>query len=183
MALKGAVIQTKVIQVTVIDEDGKSKSFNLDNPKQNLTFNQIRQALQPAIQGRWWINTTGSPVIGLKSANYTETTKTYVDGGEVSVTPSSLYFDDENQLDKTLTVSGAEIDDATGSSITATMDGTPISKDQLQFLLTITNENIRVQLVQEGITGTGQIVGNGQIYISAAGTTITIPVTINMQWT
>lgn len=49
------VTTTSVVQITVFDEQGRLKSFNIDNPKPNLTLNQIQNALQPAFIGRWWL--------------------------------------------------------------------------------------------------------------------------------
>lgn len=81
---------TSVVQITVIDEGGYTKTFNIDEPKDNLSLNTIKNALQPAIDGRWWLGNSGSPITGLKSANYSTSTKVQIEGGEVIITPSEL---------------------------------------------------------------------------------------------
>lgn len=81
---------TSVVQITVVDEGGYTKTFNIDEPKENLSLNTIKNALQPAIAGRWWLGNSGAPITGLKSAAYSTSTKVQIEGGEVIITPSEL---------------------------------------------------------------------------------------------
>lgn len=95
---------TSVVQVTVFDSGGYTKTYNLDNPKPNLTLNQIKNAFKIAIDGGWLLGNNFDPVIEVRSANYSEATKTSIDGAEVVVTPSTLNYDGNTQ--KSVTVTG-----------------------------------------------------------------------------
>lgn len=80
---------TSVVQVTVFDIGGYTKTYNLDNPKPNLTLNQIKNAFKIAIDGGWLLGNNLDPVIEVRSANYSEAIKTSIDGAEIEVTPAS----------------------------------------------------------------------------------------------
>lgn len=84
---------TSVVQVTVTDSGGYSKSFNLEYPKQNLTLNQIKAAFQPAIDGGWWLGSKGDPIVAVSKATYSTSTKIEIAGGEITFTPSTLNMD------------------------------------------------------------------------------------------
>lgn len=106
---------TSVVQIFFTDESGRSKSFNIDNPRENLTLNQIRQAFQSAINGRWWYGNNGTVISALKSANYSQSVKIPIEGQDVviEITPSTIEFQPTSStaeaVNDTVTVSGSEV--------------------------------------------------------------------------
>lgn len=104
-----ATITSNVLQITVTDEGGYTKSFNIDNPVENISLNQIKTALQPAFSGRWWLGKYNSSITELKAATYTQTIKTQIAGETVSVTPASFTTDisaSQSTFSQNFTVAG-----------------------------------------------------------------------------
>lgn len=104
-----ATVTSNVVQITVTDEGGYTKSFNIDEPKDNLSLIQIKNALAPAFSGRWWLGKYNSPITSLKSAQYTQTIKTQIAGEEVTVTPASLnptVSNSERNISQNFTITG-----------------------------------------------------------------------------
>lgn len=176
-SIKGKIVTTSVIQIQVIDEDGKTKTYNLDNPKENLTLDNIRTAFSSAINGRWLLGNSGIPIINVKSANYSIATKTYLDGSEVTVAPNVINITDKDKLSATVYVTGAKIEDVAASPIKGTIDDTTPPADDWLIETEIGSDSILVKL--EMNASTGKVLATSNLYISAAGTTITIPININ----
>lgn len=106
---------TSVVQISVTEESGKTKTFNLDNPKENLSLNEIRQKLQPAFEGRWWLGNDGTAITTLKSANYSQSVKIPIEGQDavIEVTPSIVEFSPTStsitEVQETVQVTGSEL--------------------------------------------------------------------------
>lgn len=104
-----AQTSTSVVQITVKDESGYTKTFNIDDPIEDLTLGQINAVLSPAFIGRWWLGRTGAVINQLESANYSTSTKTQIGGDIISVTPQSGVIDPTQSQSTTFTVEGATI--------------------------------------------------------------------------
>lgn len=139
---------TSVVQVTVTDSGGYSKSFNLEYPKQNLTLNQIKAAFQPAIDGGWWLGSKGDPIVAVSKATYSTSTKIEIAAGEVSVTPASWalnriptqVFTVENATPTALNVVNSNVVPDSGSTTwqwyALNIDGQTVSVSGTAFNLT-----------------------------------------------
>lgn len=159
---------TTVVQVTVTEEGGYSKTFNLDNPKTNLTLNQIRNAFQPAITGGWLLGNNDKPIIAVERASYLEAIKTLILGEEIIITPSSLSIDPPNNIYGTntgdITVTGGTIQSV--SVVKTSGVGTP---DYFDVSVSFTDSvaTVTVRSVNEnasGFTGTVILVISGKVY-------------------
>lgn len=85
--------ETKVAQVTLKSENNRSKTVNIDRPKDNLTLNQIKTAFQPAISGGWLLDNYGDRIVEVSEAKYNQVIKTSINGEPVIVSPASVTFD------------------------------------------------------------------------------------------
>lgn len=85
-----AQTETKVAQVTLKDQDDRNRTINIDNPKDDLSLNQIKAAFAPAINGGWLLASNGSPITEVVEAKYNQVIKTQINGLPVTVFPSSL---------------------------------------------------------------------------------------------
>lgn len=181
-AVKGKVVTTKVIQIQVLDEDGKTKTYNFENPKENLTLDQVRETFATAINGRWLLSNSSNPIISVKSANYSTAVKTYLDGAEATISPSVVNITDINKLDQRVFVTGATIESTAISDITGTIDGESTTKEDWFFTYTVSGDTIFITLNMNSSPSTGsKYIGYANLYISAAGMTTTIPININIQ--
>lgn len=117
---------TSVVQITVLDEQNYTRTFNIDNPVENLTLNQINQALTPAFLGRWWISSRGNVITRLESATYATSSKTAIGGEVISITPSEI--------------------NTTNETATVTVDGGTIQGARLDNVVVTTNPQINTNL-------------------------------------
>lgn len=111
-----AQTETKVAQVTLKDSSERNVTINIDNPKDNLSLNQIKAAFAPAISGGWLLANNGSQITEVVEAKYSQVIKTQINGLPVTVSPASL----------DITIS---TDTAIGSSVTQSVNvsnGVPI---------------------------------------------------------
>ena len=103
----------QVIQVQVADTNKKARTFNIDNPKESITtFNQVKAAFKPAIDGGWWVSSDGLPISEVTSVTLTTTQKVKFDntGVEITVTPAYCAFSNVNPSGEVdLTVTGSPV--------------------------------------------------------------------------
>ncbi len=161
---------TSVVQVTVNDESGKTKTFNIDNPKQNLSLNEIRQALEPAFNGRWWLGNGGAVITTLKSANYSIAEKIPIAGSDIviTVTPNEITLGN-SASNVTVTVEGSPV---TGAFINNIVTSAP----NLQLYVSKTTENT-VKVFGDNTAGTDASGTTATLNIITEAKTVTIPIT------
>lgn len=169
-----ATTETNVVQVTLLDSAGYVRSLNLDNPKNNLTLNEIKDAFQIPIVNGWLMGKNG-PVIEVQKANYSQSIKTPINGGEVAVTPSSLNITTGNS--GVVNVSGAIPTSAiiVDSNITATSG----SGSFLWRNSEIDGQVVTIKFTTNG-TGSMHFDGNATLQIWFGADKIDIPVTVNI---
>lgn len=134
---------TTVAQITCKDESGRTKSFNLDYPKENLTLNQIKAAFAEAFQGRWLLNPANySPLIAVDSATYATSTRTEIRGETVEITPSALSIQNPSSqgTSKTGTVT------VTGGTIKSVSIGNQTQSDAYGCSASFSGETITVSV-------------------------------------
>ena len=160
----------------MLDSAGYARSLNIDNPKSNLTLNQIKDAFQVPIANGWLMGKNGV-IVEVQKAQYSQSIKIPIAGGEISVTPSSLTI--ENGSSWSVTVSGANptsaiivdsnVTESSGSAnfywITPEIDGQTV---------TITAYNNASSTGQHTFTGTATL----QIWFGADK--INVPITVNL---
>lgn len=107
------ITETEVIQIQAQDTENNRYSFNVENPKDNLTINTVREIFDTLINSGKWISKKGFPFNYIPQATVTKTKKrTLDDGTAISVTPSSITV--------TAPPAGQNI------NIAATVEGAPI---------------------------------------------------------
>lgn len=81
---------TSVIAISLISEAGRTKTLNIDNPKENLNLNEIKNALQPSLNKKFWKDTYGDFYSSVSKAELQTVQKIQLAEGEVTISPSSI---------------------------------------------------------------------------------------------
>lgn len=179
---RNLVTNTTVVQVTVLDTNGYSKTYNLDDPINNLTLNQIKEAFQPAIDGGWLYPRGTYPIASVKQANYSQAIKTSIDGETITIAPTSISFnfstasDGGSQGSETVVVSGAN---PTAASVVDIISTTGSFDSLSYFAVTITDNNIVVNLMKKQGTATSSGGGTATLRVVVENRIFNIPITID----
>lgn len=161
MADTQTTVTTVDIQLLDAERSGAT-TVKLDNPKNNLTREQISAAMQPALSAGWFLTNKGAVVMYIGDTTINQSIKTKLGGEDFYVTPSSLTFlngaGEQNPQD--ITVTGATIQGYNITNITGTGTGTPyvnLSENRLTATVGFTNKSnpapgidFTVQLVIQG---------------------------------
>lgn len=115
------ITENNVVQVTLVDSNGNKQSFNIDNPKEDLTLSAIKTALNPAISSGFWYSRNLVPFTAVNSATITESRKIKLSDSDtvIEVTPSSITMSGTST--GVVTVEGATL---TGAYLTNFSDTT-----------------------------------------------------------
>lgn len=107
------ITQSSVVQITLVDAGGNKQSFNIDNPKDDITMSQIKTALAPAIASGFWYSKNSEAFTAVNSATVTESKKIKLDNSdvEIEITPASITFPAGTTFpaDTTVSVTGATV--------------------------------------------------------------------------
>ena len=106
--------QTTVVNLDIqlLDESrADTTTFKLDNPKSNVTREQVSSAMQPALTNGWLLTTKGNVAMYLGDITVNQSIKTKLGGEDFYVSPSevNLQTDTASHITTTITVSGATI--------------------------------------------------------------------------
>lgn len=101
----------KTVDIQLLDADrSNATTIKLDNPKNDLTREQVSAAMQPAFTNGWFLCTNGNVAMYLGDVTINQSIKTKLGGEDFYVTPSLLTLTKEtNTATGTITVSGATI--------------------------------------------------------------------------
>lgn len=100
------------LDIQLLDESREGTvTIKLDNPKSNVTREQVSTAMQPAFTNQWFLVTTGKPAMYLGDVTINQSIKTKLGGEDFYVTPSSidLQFTQAQEKSFEINVSGATI--------------------------------------------------------------------------
>lgn len=105
------ITNVKTVDIQLLDADrSNATTIKLDNPKDNLTREQVSAAMQPALSAGWFLTSKGSVAMYLGDITINQSIKTKLGGEDFYVTPSRLEFDISNAEDGLdVQVSGATI--------------------------------------------------------------------------
>lgn len=174
------ITETSVVQVTLLDAAGYAKSLNLDNPKSGLTLNQIREAFQSAIAGRWLYGRSDI-VVEVQKATYSQSIKTPIGGGEAVITPNSANITDGTTNPFTFSVEGGT--PTAANIINSTVTSSDASHGDWIWLDPVVDSDP----VQISGVAYGQVIGHTCVYAGTAtlqiwfgASKINIPITVNI---
>lgn len=164
------ITQSSVVQITLVDAIGNRQSFNIDNPKSNISMSQIKAALAPAISSGFWYSKSAEQFVAINSATVTESKKIKLDNSDVviEVTPASLTLNNETSPKGTVTVEGATVMGAYISQLVTT--GTNATMYATTSGQTVT---VNANFPSGGAQGT-----TATLYIVTDARTVTVPVSI-----
>ena len=109
-----AVTRTSVVAIQIMDSAGNKRTYNIDNPKTNLTLGEIKMALEPLMAKGFWLSDTYNPYMSVAQASINEAIKTQLEGGSAVITPSTI------SETITVTVSNAIVSLATITNLSST---------------------------------------------------------------
>ena len=165
------------LDIQLLDADrSNATTVKLDNPKNNVTREQVSAAFQPALTNGWFLCSNGNTAMYLGDITVNQSIKTKLGGEDFYVTPSSISGNFTGRSFQTeITVSGAtiqgynfaNIDNQTGKNVIRQLQ---ITENQLSAILFVD--------ANEAVTS-GSYSMDLQLII--LGTTVTIPVTIAPQ--
>lgn len=113
-----AQTETKVAQVTLKDSSERNTTINIDNPKDDLSLNQIKAAFAPAINGGWLLANNGSQITEVVEAKYNQVIKTQINGLPVTVSPASI----NTTMSSTDTTKATAVNISNGTAVSAICD-------------------------------------------------------------
>lgn len=172
-----ADIITNVVTVDIqlLDADrSDATTVKLDNPKPNITREQVSAAMQPALVNGWLLTNKGSVAVYLGDITVNQSIKTKLQGQDYYVTPDHLYIQLSSQAGATatgtITISGATIQ---GFSIT----DSSIQNDAVEILMpTISENGLSIDISVKGLQTSGGATFNVNLII--LGEKITVPCTV-----
>lgn len=149
-------------------------TVKLDNPKDNITREQVSAAMQPAFTNGWFLCNDGSTAMYLGDVTINQSIKTRLDGEDFYVTPSTLTFSGRDIQSSDITVSGATIQ---GYNITSdneiVREGFNVSLSENKLVATVKAEQYMLNNLTAGTY-------NLQIVLIILGTEVNIPVTLTI---
>ncbi len=101
------------LDIQMLDADrADATTIKLDNPKDNITREQVSAAMQPAFTNSWFLTNKGSVAMYLGDVTINQSIKTKLAGDDFYVTPPSLSFSVNAGASfsyQNITISGATI--------------------------------------------------------------------------
>ena len=162
----------KNVEIQLIDNDARTTTIKLDNPKTNITKPEIITVFSTAISNNWLLSNYGNPIQGIGQVQLTTSEKILLEGDPVYVTPSTLSFTLTNQKpadNKTVTVSGGP-----------TIQGYNIrnlTNANLNYKITIASDGLSIQVIVLTTDLSAGDNGSFDLDLVVQGKIITVPCT------
>lgn len=157
------------LDIQILNADrAETTTFKLDNPKQNLTREQVSAAMQPALTNGWLLTSKGSVAMYLGDVTYNTSTKIKLGGEDFYVTPTALTLTrtNANSASGNINVSGA------------TIQGYNINNLEYEPSVTCKITNNGLGLTVNAQSSGSLPAGNFEVQLVIMGTTVTVPVTV-----
>lgn len=157
-------------------ERAETTTFKLDNPKQNLTREQVSAAMQPALTKGWLLTSKGSVAMYLGDVTYNTSTKIRLDGEDFYVTPTALTLNrsaDNQSASGSINVSGATIQGYNVKRQSYVSNGANISPE-------ITNSGLTlfIRVTAPSLESKIPPAGNFTVELVIMGTIVSVPITV-----
>lgn len=162
------------LDIQMLDADrADATTIKLDNPKDNITREQVSSAMQPAFTNGWFLTNKGSVAMYLGDVTINQSIKTKLDGEDFYITPSELIIETNSDTEVTseLTVAGATFMGYDYKSIAASGTG---SANITQIV--IGNNGLTLLIKAQG--DSTRKVGY-EFYVIVQGEKIKVPVYLN----
>lgn len=172
---------TKIVEtldIQLLDESrSNATTVKLDNPRENITREQVSAAMQPAFANGWFLTSKGDVAMYLGDVTINKSIKTTLDGSDFYVTPTSLTMkavnESQTEYEPTITVSGATIQGYNYTPLTG-----PLASKIDKFEVTIAENGLTATLkffASAGF-GSGSDYCTMDFYLVIQGVRITIPI-------
>lgn len=175
-----ATTTVQTVNVSTIDEDGKQTTFNLDNPKDNLTKQQVVNAFQTGIDNGILISNYGSLIKSVGTVTLATSTKIELEGEPIYISPNSLEFNltrlvDGSSATSTVTVTNGTIQSAGITDMQVSSGG---YLSNVKVVSSFTTNVVTVTVIEKGSSsGTTY---TGKLIIVIQGNSYHVPITINI---
>lgn len=143
----------KIVTVNTVDiqllsaERTESTLIKLDNPKDNLTKNEVVDAMQPALANGWLLTVKGSVATYIGDVTLNTSIKTTLSGGETYISPSNLTIECNNTetvFEGTFNVTNGIIQAAT---LEVPADFPTFIQDNVSYQVSFTNTQAKIQII------------------------------------
>lgn len=167
------ITNVKTVDIQLLDADrSNATTIKLDNPKNNLTREQVSAAMQPALSAGWFLTNKGSVAMYLGDITINQSIKTKLSGQDFYVTPSSLNFYNTEEGD-------------TYSSLDINVSGATIQGYNIIDVETDPGYTVSVDISNNGLKATvhlndanPQRATSFKVILIIQGTSITVPCTV-----
>ena len=161
----------KNVEIQLIDDDAKSTTIKLDNPKTNITKNEIITVFATAISNNWLLSNYGNPIKGIGQVQLTTSEKILLEGEPVYVTPASATLRPKSDTPATqnFAVANGTIQ-MVELSLNADSSGNFMNASE-----THTANSITVTITMDG-TPMGTIINNYTLKVLIGNTIVSIPI-------
>lgn len=172
---------TKVINVSTVDEDGKQTTFNLDNPKDDLTKAEVVSAFQVGIENSLLMSNQGTKIITVGTVAITTAEKIILEGEPVYITPNAINLAtstwyNEAQLSATVTVQNANIQAAQIANVQLAKGETVFTTNDYYQIINVNENVITVNFISRN-EDTANSTGTANLVIIINGVTYNVPIT------
>ena len=180
-----AVTRTSVVAIQLLDSAGNKRTYNIDNPKTNLTLGEIKMALEPLMAKGFWLSDTYNPYISVAQASINEAIKTQLEGGSAIITPSTITSTITGTIQTiTVTVSNAIVSLATITDLSSSNEQVTDIESVIDFgmpKISSTTEGSTVTFTAKTIASTlnGHIV-YGKLNLVMYGEIVQVPIQSNV---
>lgn len=121
--------------------------IKLDNPMDNLTKNQVVDAMQPALTNGWLLTNKGNVATYIGDVTLNTSIKTKLSGGDTYITPPSLLIECNNSetvFEGTFNVTNGIIQAAT---LEVPADFPTFAQNNVSYQVGFTNAQAKIQII------------------------------------
>lgn len=167
--LRDVITTVTTVDIQLLDANREdTTTIKLDNPKENITREQVSAAMQPALAGGWFLTNQDRVAMYLGDITVSQSIKRKLDGADFYVTPTSLTLTrmTANNASGSISVSGA------------TIQGYNIKPLEYEPSVTCKITNNGLGLTVNAQSSGSLPAGNFEVQLVIMGTTVTVPVTV-----
>lgn len=172
------ITNVETLDIQLLDESrSNATTVKLDNPRENVTREQVSAAMQTAFANGWFLTSKGDVAMYLGDVTINKSIKTKLGGEDFYVTPNSLTMkavnESQTEYQPTITVSGATIQGYNYTQLTG-----PLASRISKFTVTIAPNGLSATLyfLADSGFGAGDDYCTMDFYLVIQGVRITIPV-------
>lgn len=173
----------QTLDVQLINENARTQTLKLDNPKSNLTKNDVINAFNIGISNGVYISNDGTPIIRVGEVVLTTSTKVVIQGETVTFTPEKLNINGTLSSQYISILPTVEVANGTPQGVSITnlqyTERPGSSTLTIYAIIQDNNNTVEVNIIRNKATA-GNYQGTFNLNIVVLGIVTTIPATFNV---